>query len=484
MADLLLDTTLDEHQRDYVRIIKGCGDSLLTLINEILDLSKIESGKFTFDHEEFDLASVIEDVAELLAPKAFEKNIDMILAVSPKVPNRVMGDAYHLRQVIINLVGNAVKFTEFGSITVGAELLGQRDGKANVRIFVRDTGVGIPKERQSAIFESFTQGDGSTRRKFGGTGLGLTISRKLIELFGGTLELESEEGEGSTFSFDLGIEAIPQEQPVLNIASEGRVLILEPCDVLFNSLSENLAVWGCEAIQAKTGREALGSISKDPSFQTIMIDNDIPDMEVAEMLMALRLMKDLQELNLVLLLPVGEPAPAFPNASKTPITVLSKPIKRVPLYDAVKGRLTSRKLGRDSQIPQGQPLKGLRVLVAEDDRVSQKLSVRLLERLGATAEYVSNGRQVLERLKAHEYDIIVMDCNMPVMDGWQTTRQIRRNEEGTGNRIPIVALTANAMPGDRENCLAAGMDEYTSKPIKPAELVTAISKYTGVEKAA
>jgi signal transduction histidine kinase/DNA-binding response OmpR family regulator len=485
MADLLLYTELDDSQREYVGVIKGCADTLLTLINEILDLSKIESGKLLVERAEFDPCGILEDVAELLAPNAYEKGLEFVVAVDPKLAPYVFGDAQHLRQVLINLAGNAIKFTHEGEVVLKADVLEETAENVRVRICVQDTGIGIPTDRQDAIFESFTQADGSTRRKFGGTGLGLTISKRLIEAMGGEMKLDSEVGKGTAFSFELEFGSCSAEMPKPVQLEKKNVLIVEPHAITRNALRERLTYWGANVLEARSWAAAMGLLQSTVQIDTIVLDSATPDTDPLQAMFGLRSQAHRAGVQVVLLTPVGELAPSLPGTLQGKLTCLGKPIRRFPLFEAISRAASS--IGRGmigSRIPDGRPLENYRILLAEDDDVSQKMGKRMLEKMGATVDVASNGFQVLEKYAGGSYDVIVMDCNMPEMDGYETTREIRARDQESGSRVLIVALTANAMAGDRETCIAAGMDEHATKPINPPELVRAITKYTNVSQAA
>jgi len=486
MADLLLYTELDESQREYVGVIKNCADTLLTLINEILDLSKIESGKLLVEKAEFDPCGILEDVAELLAPTAHEKGLEFVVAVDPVLAPYVFGDAQHLRQVLINLAGNAIKFTQEGEVVLRAQVTDETCETVRVRISVQDTGIGIPEDRQEAIFESFTQGDGSTRRKFGGTGLGLTISKRLIEAMGGEMKLDSEVGKGTCFSFELEFGSCVSEFAGPEQLEKKNILIVESHEVTYEALRQRLTSWGANVFEAKTWTGAMELLQGPAPIDTVILDSNVEDTDPLQAMFGIKSLVHRSSAHVVLLMPVGELAPTLPGTLQGKLTCLSKPIRRFPLCEAISRAASSMgaRTTMGSRIPEGRPLENFRILLAEDDEVSQKMGKRMLEKMGASVDAASNGFQVLEKYAAGRYDAIVMDCNMPEMDGYETTREIRVKEQETGTHVLIVALTANAMPGDRETCLAAGMDEHATKPINPPDLVKAILKYTVIPQAA
>jgi signal transduction histidine kinase/CheY-like chemotaxis protein len=482
MADLLLFTHLDETQREYVDVIKNSADTLLTLINEILDLSKIESGKLSVECAEFDPCGVLEDVAELLATKAREKGLDLVVDVDPDVPTLVTGDAQHLRQVLINLAGNAIKFTSEGEVVLSATVVSTRKEDCRLRISVRDSGMGIPKDRQEAIFESFTQGDGSTRRKFGGTGLGLTISKRLIETMGGVLSLDSEEGKGSNFFFELDLQ-FGESAPCRASSLAGKsVLLVEAHEATASALVRRLESWKAKVSSVPAWPNALELLRSGVRIDSVLLDSRAVDTEILRAVLDLRSSPNAMA-HLVLLTALGETMPLLPTALSTEVSHLTKPIRRAPLHEALT-HSAGRRVARASRIPEGKPLHGLSILLAEDDEISQKMGKRMLERMGAYVDAVSNGHLVLERLLDNRYSVLILDCNMPELDGYETSRAIRSQEARTGRRVPIIALTANAMPGDREACLRAGMDDHSTKPINPTELLAAILRFTSASSAA
>ena len=488
LTSLLLDTALDDIQREYIKTIRACGDTLLTVINDVLDYSKIEAGKISIESVDFSLRGVIEEVGDLLASRAHEKGLELITVMSPTFPEEVHGDCDRIRQVLINLVGNAVKFTEEGEIIVQADIVRSVGDAVCLRLSVIDTGIGIPKSSQQAIFESFTQADGSTSRKYGGTGLGLTVSRKLVDLMGGTIGLESEPGHGSTFWFEL-------ELPVVRPAAKDnrrapditgrRVLAVDDNATNLLILTEQLRSWGCTVLRATNGRETLLALEQDPWIELVVLDMQMPEMDGLQTLAALRKLAPYSNVPVILLTSMVGVNFVAPDGTLGFSSVITKPVRQSILYNALiraLGQSAAESARPDSGIPEGKPLIDLRILLAEDNAVNQKVAKNLLERMGAVVDCAGNGFEALQMLDRVLYDLVLMDCHMPEMDGYEATMEIRRNEGA--RHIPIVAMTANAMQGDREACLVCGMDDYVSKPLNPAEMVTAITRGIAARKAA
>jgi signal transduction histidine kinase/CheY-like chemotaxis protein len=474
MTDILLETSLADEQREYALTIRRCSDSLLTVINDILDFSKIEAGKMTIERVDLDLRVLVEEVADLLAPKANEKGIELATVIPPAFPSAVQGDPSRLRQVLTNLVGNAIKFTEHGEVAIAVHVLHETEGEVGVELAVRDTGIGIASDRLEAIFESFTQADGSSTRRHGGTGLGLTISRQLVGLMGGAIGVESTPGQGSTFSVRL---ALPRqaalETPRTPPAALTGVRILIVDDNATNRLilREQLRAWGCRTVEVGSGDEAIAvlrqALDEDP-FGLVILDMQMPEMDGQTTARLIRRNPRLAGVPLVLLSSIGV-VKGGPDAVRAMgfDAGLSKPVRQSQLCETLALVLAGRPDERTivqappAPIPADAPL---RALIVEDNPVNQKVAQRMLETLGCRCDSVANGLEALEALGREFYDLVVMDIQMPIMDGISATREIRRRE-GTGARIAIVAMTAHAMQGDRERCLAAGMDDYVAKPV-------------------
>lgn len=489
VTGLLLDTPLSDEQREYAQTIRGSGEALLTVINDILDFSKVESGHMTVEQVPFDLRATLEEVGDLLGPAAHAKDLELACVIPPDFPRHFQGDPVRLRQVLLNLGGNAVKFTERGEVTLAAKLLHESDTHAEVRLSVRDTGIGIPPERQGAVFEAFTQADGSTTRRYGGTGLGLTICRQLTELMGGRIMLESEPGHGSTFSLTLtlrkeaGLSSLP---PALPASVRGaRVLIVDDNATNRLILREQLASWGGRPEGVETAAQALqrlrAGLAGDP-FRLALLDMNIPDMEGEALAQVIQDDPVLSGLPLILLSSSGTRLATQEVQAKGFSAVLAKPVRQTPLFHALVQALQDRPAvpskpssSPDPGLAEDSPLD-LRVLLAEDNPVNQMVAIRLLEKWGCRIDPVGTGRAALEAWAIGDYDVILMDIQMPEMDGLEATAQLRRQEATTGGHVPIIAMTAHTMDGDRERCLATGMDDYVSKPVQPPRLYAALKR--------
>jgi two-component system, sensor histidine kinase and response regulator len=487
MTSLLLDTPLGAEQRDYALTIRSSGDALLTVINDILDFSKIEAGKLTVEVVDMNLRTVVEEVADLFAPRAGEKGLEMLAVVPPGFPEHLRGDPGRVRQVLTNLAGNAIKFTDFGEIVIEASLVEDAPGRVRVRLAVRDTGIGIPPERQAAIFESFTQVDGSTSRRYGGTGLGLTISRGLARLMGGDIGLESRPGVGSTFWVEVPFEKQARVPHALRALPSGlrglRVLAADDNATNRLILNEQLKAFGCRAEVVRGGEEALAALraasSVDP-FALVLLDLQMPEIDGEQTARLIRREPGLAAVPLVLISSVGIGGSREEMRAKGFAAVLTKPVHQASLFAALVGVL-----GRSDQevsmsttpAPRELADLGLRILLAEDNVVNQKVALRMLQRLGCQTDAVGNGRDAVEALGRAAYDVVLMDVQMPEMDGLEATAEIRRREAAGARRVAIIAMTAHAMAGDRERCLAAGMDDYVAKPVKVETLAAALGRW-------
>jgi PAS domain S-box-containing protein len=484
MADLLSESALDGEQREFVATIRSSADALLTVINDILDVSKIEAGKMTIEHVDFDLRAVVEEVADLLAPRAFKKGVELACALPPDVPELLVGDPHRLRQVLTNLVGNAIKFTEHGRVTLEAAVVSESPTHATVRLSVHDTGIGIPKDRQGAIFDSFTQVDGSTTRRYGGTGLGLTISRQLVQLMDGRIGLESTPGAGSVFWLELGLPKQRARAAVEQVAPRAlaglRVLVVDDYDVNRRIFCAQLRSWGCVAEEAVSGVEALDALraaARTEPYRLVLLDMHMPEMDGE---MTARAIKDdprLAVVPIVLLSSMGARGTTAEMQARGFAAALTKPVRRAHLLDVVH-RVVGQKprTGAPQAVPQA-PAAALAILVAEDNPVNQTVALQMLRRLGCHAVAVRTGREAVVAVAQERYDAVFMDVQMPEMDGLEATAAIRRREAEHGGHVPIIAMTAHAMEGDRERCLAAGMDGYVAKPIKMDDLRRALAPY-------
>jgi two-component system sensor histidine kinase/response regulator len=493
MTDLALDTDLTTEQREYLSLVKSSAESLLHLINDILDFSKIEAGKFELEETEFEIRDLFSNTLKTLAVRADKKHLELSVRVSAEVPRVVAGDATRLRQLIVNLVGNAIKFTERGNVVVNAELESQSSDGVHLHILVSDTGIGIPPEKQQLIFESFAQADGSTTRRFGGTGLGLTISRRIVEMMAGRIWVESKIGQGSVFHFTATFRhsktlALSSERPE-RLGLEGQsVLVVDDNDTNCKILAEMLTNWRMNPVLAESGANALSSMEAarraGHPFSIVLLDAQMPGMDgfsLAEKVhgkpglagpIVLMLSADRLQADTARCLDVGVNA------------FLSKPIGQSELLDAILLALGMRAVQNQSIQP-SPPIKeppkgrGLNILLAEDNFVNQKLAIRMLEKAGYNVTLAANGREVLKALEqAHPpgFDVVLMDIQMPELDGLEATAAIRDREKSSREHLPIIAMTANAMRGDRERYLDGGMDGYISKPINSLGLFAEIER--------
>jgi two-component system sensor histidine kinase/response regulator len=479
MSELLLGTELDEAQREYAEAISASGEALLTIIDDILDFSKIEAGKLELDPTDFDLREAIERACGMLAARAHEKGLELAVAIGPEVPALVRADSARLRQVLTNLVANAIKFTGEGEVVVRAGASPTSDGGALVRVEVSDTGIGIAPEALEQLFEPYAQADGSTTRKYGGSGLGLAISRQLIELMGGKVGAESELGEGSSFWFELSVaqaqpgDGLPDEQPTL---AGLRVLVVDDSATSRTILQRQLCSWqmSCEvAASAARAMELLESAAgAGMPFALALLDLNMPDVDGYELAGAIRAHPVLRATRLILLSSSGGRSGAPEEAALD--GVLGKPVRQSRLYEEIQAIVAGERPDAPRVLP-SEPADAPRrsaipaVLVVEDTPINQAVAAHMLERCGFEAQVAENGRRALEALAKRTYAAVLMDCQMPELDGYETTREIRRLEQG-GPRTPIIAMTANAMQGERERCLAAGMDDYLTKPLRQRTL--------------
>jgi signal transduction histidine kinase/DNA-binding response OmpR family regulator len=496
MTGLLLDTPLDPQQQDFVETIRTSGDALLTIINDILDFSKIESGKFDLESQPFSLCECIEESLDLLAPRAAEKGLELGYLIDPQIPQFIVGDVTRLRQILVNLVSNAVKFTSSGEVIISVESVQKSVNKQlddgfcsvyKIQFAVKDTGIGIPADRMDRLFKSFSQVDSSTNRKYGGTGLGLAISKNLSEMMGGRMWVESQVGQGSTFYFTILTQAAPivetgRPLPEDYLAGK-RLLIVDDNATNRQILTLQTQAWGMSSRAAASGAEALSWLTQPDLFDLAILDMQMPQMDGLTLATAIRRQPGYLRLPLVMLTSmVNLERDAHATTIASFKALLHKPVKQAQLHDVlvrILGGQPTRTQSPQSaaspiEVPLAQQLP-LRILLAEDNVVNQKVVLHLLQRIGYRADVACNGREVLESLHRQTYDVILMDVQMPEMDGISTTRQICQDWQ-PANRPYIIAMTAGAMTGDREECFIAGMDDYLSKPIRLENLVQALKK--------
>ena len=486
MTSLLLDTPLNPEQQEFVETVRNSGDALLTLINDILDFSKIESGHMELEAHPFNLQECIEDVLDLLAPNAAKKRLELAYVNEGDAPHTIVGDVTRLRQILVNLVGNGIKFTDEGEIVVSLTSEKLADNRYLLHFAVRDTGIGIPADGINRLFRSFSQVDASTTRRFGGSGLGLVISRRLVELMGGEMRVESLPGHGSTFFFSITAKAAASEKRIYGqgnpaLLLQKRLLIVDDNQTNREILIRQSHAWGMAPVAVDSGQAALELLAEDSRFDLAVLDMQMPEMDGLDLARALRRAPQTAELALLMLTSLGHHELRQQSEELGFAGVMTKPVKRAQLFEAfiaifsqaqrARQPETTESAFRTSEAAKLEP--NLRILLAEDNAVNQKVALRTLERLGYRADAVSDGLEVLASLQRQVYDVVLMDVQMPEMDGLEATIHLRR--ELPANRQPyIIAMTANAMQGDRERCLEAGMDAYLSKPFKVEELVAAL----------
>ncbi|HIJ95196.1 MAG TPA: response regulator [Desulfuromonadales bacterium] len=506
MTGLLLETDLDDEQREYADIVRKSGENLLTQINEILDFSKIEAGKMELELIDFDLRVTLEDTAELLAFRADEAGLELICRIDPAVPSYLKGDPGRLRQIITNLIGNAIKFTKNGEVVISASLKNDQGGFVTILFEIHDTGIGIPASRCAAVFEPFTQADGSTTRKYGGTGLGLSICKQLSHLMGGEIGVTSQEGSGSTFWFTCRFEkqALTEVQAHSDSAPHphahvdlGAVKILVVDDNATNRklITTLLDQWGCSYEVASDGRQALqlmlaAAQAGDP-FRIALLDQEMPGMDGSELGRRVRADRQLAATLLVMITSLARRGDVTVLKQIGFVGYLPKPVRQLQLHDCLKLVLAQDLETKSSSTqPKEQDIvtrhtiakaaaRKIRILLAEDNAINQKVAQHMLKTLGYKADIVADGREAVRALELINYDLVLMDCQMPELDGFEATAIIRDKQSRVFNHdVPIIALTANALQEDRERCLKGGMNDYLSKPVKKDELAEMLEKWS------
>jgi signal transduction histidine kinase/DNA-binding response OmpR family regulator len=502
-TNLLLDTPLSEEQREHVQIIRQSGESLLHIINDILDFSKVEAGKLDVEKVPFDLRQAVEEVAELLSAHAEQKGLELALRIDAAVPSEVDGDPGRVRQILTNLLGNAIKFTRHGHVVVEVDLVPAANGRpAQVRCAVTDTGIGVPSDKHAVLFQEFSQADGSTTREFGGTGLGLTIARRLAELMGGTVDFTSEAGKGSCFWFTLpltegGTLQAPARLETQNLTSM-RVLVVDDFEINRRLLGAQLTSWDIAHVCVESGEAALAELHAAQltgrPYDVALLDYLMPGMDGMELGKRIKADPTLHSTSLIMITSGSQRSAAQTYIDAGFCVFLMKPVVRpAQLLDALtKGWLArvghtsaTRKAPAAPEVrpalpPAAEQAPGesrpyLRVLVAEDNAVNQRLVKRMLEKLGCRVDIAADGREAVQMATDLQYDVVFMDCSMPEMDGFEATGELRRRL--AGRRLPIIALTANAMAEDRAKCLAAGMDDYLSKPARLEDIRAALERW-------
>lgn len=482
VADLLMDSDLNKEQVELCETIRHSGDALLRIISDILDFSKIEAGKMTIETVPFSLRKIIEESVETCAAAAFGKKIELTYNMVRDLPDDLIGDPLRLRQILTNLISNGVKFTESGEVLVRARSITDSKSELTLRLEVVDTGMGIPAERLTHIWESFTQADGSTTRRFGGTGLGLAITKQLVDLMKGKVSVTSEVGQGSIFAIEIPLGK--QTETARDVAVDRelvgkRILAVDDNQTNLWILSEQLASWGCTVALAHSGSEAIEFLRSHPaSIDLIILDMLMPGLDGCQTASFVRKEMGLKS-PMIMLSSIGAGGSMDIGYQTLFDAVLSKPVRRDQLRKGLQDAMTQSAIKVPIIQPNIEPVvNGVQVLLVEDNLVNQKVAKQILTRLGAIVSVAGNGLEALQKLNCGRFDLVLMDCQMPIMDGYQATAKIRDSGK-PWNCIPVVAMTANAMQGDRDLCMAAGMDDYIAKPVRLQELAALLAKWSG-----
>jgi two-component system sensor histidine kinase/response regulator len=494
MAELALDTNLTAEQREYLLSVKQSADALLELINEILDFSKIEAGKLAIDHSPFNLRDCLDEIIKSIIIRAYQKELELFYSVDDSIPDKIQGDPVRLRQIILNLVGNAIKFTEEGEVVLRIEKGSQKDEKLHLHFMVTDTGVGIPSAKQDEIFEAFAQVDSSTTRNYSGTGLGLSISRQLVHLMNGKIWVESPMnrsqkkigGPGSRFHFTAKFDIVKEAMSKsvageLDLFKNIEVLLIDDNASEKKSLKELLLEMGIKPTLVENGEGTIRVLQKKYKFDAVIMDSHLSDMNGFDLAKMIKKDATLKDIAIIILASEGQKG----DAEKCRIigidAYLTKPIRKQVLVNTFKQIIIKRPDTEEAKLITRHSIRvshlRLKVLLAEDNPINQKVAKRMLEKMGYEIRVVDNGLDVLKALENEKFDLILMDVQMPKMDGFVATKKIRESEKKSKEHVHIIALTAHAMKGDREKCLKAGMDGYVSKPIKFNELLEQIESF-------
>jgi CheY-like chemotaxis protein/HPt (histidine-containing phosphotransfer) domain-containing protein len=486
MTELALDSNLTDEQREHLLTVRSSAESLLSILNDVLDFSKIESRRLELEATVFSLPDLVGDLLRPLSVRADQKGLELIEDVAADVPPGLVGDPLRLRQVLVNLVGNALKFTDRGHVVLSVSVQERTGSRVRLRFAVADTGIGIPGDRQQEIFEPFRQVDGSTTRRFGGTGLGLTISATLVGLMGGELSVESTPGTGSTFAFTLPFETgeLAEPAPANDAVGGLRALVVDDNAVNRRILADTLRRWSMEPVAVSGGQEALehlvAAARDEQPFSLVLLDANMPDLDGFVVAEHIRCRQELAGATIMMLTSSGQYGDAARCRELGVATYLTKPIKQADLLEAIH-RAIDRRADRERIQPIGADssaaVRPLEVLLAEDNPVNQRVAVGILTRRGHRVTVAGNGREAVAALDGRRFDAVLMDVQMPEMGGLEATALVRALErQRGGGHVRIIAMTAHAMKGDRERCLAAGMDDYLSKPVDPKTLLEAIER--------
>jgi PAS domain S-box-containing protein len=487
MTGLLLDSPLTPEQYAYAETVRKCGNDLMVIINDILDFSKIEAKRLALENLDFELSIALEDVVELLAEPAYGKGLEIVSLIPKNVPRWVTGDPGRLRQILTNLIGNAVKFTDTGEIVVQVTLVEATADEALIRFAITDTGIGIPPETQHRLFQAFSQADGSTTRKYGGTGLGLVISKHFAEMMGGTIGVQSTPGQGSTFWFTARFPTPPAPSHVrsFDMLHGLRILYVDDHATSRTIMQSQLRDWGIEVDSVANGLKALTQLRTVRHnvlpYDLMILKHPMPTLDGIVLASVIKADPHLASMRLILLTFLGQRVEDVQHIGFS--GYLTKPLRQSQLYDCMvtaTGRhaTTAVQASTSQGLTQSPALPRIKVLVVEDNIVNQRVAVRMLEKHGCRVDVVANGQEAVDATARIAYDCIFMDCQMPEMDGFEATAVIRQREMQTGHHIPIIAMTANAMLSDREQCLEAGMDDYVSKPVKSQDLMVVLQRWT------
>jgi signal transduction histidine kinase/DNA-binding response OmpR family regulator len=485
MTELALETSLAPEQRECLTVVKSSADALLIVINDILDFSKIEAGKFMLAPAPLELRAVLQEIIKSMALPADQKGLELTCDIAPDVPDGVVADAARLRQVLVNLLGNAIKFTESGDVMLRVEAGPMDEQRVALRFIVRDTGIGIPKDKQDSIFEMFSQADASTTRRYGGTGLGLAISQRLLQLMDTCLELESEPGHGATFRFTLNLERAPELEMIPESGAETlcgmRTLVVDDNEINRGILKRLLERWSMPAVMAEGGAAALAAIDRafeaGQPFRLILLDAHMPGMDGFDLARRIHESRAAAGAVVMMLSSAHHMVDAQRCHDLGIQRYLVKPVFQSELLQAILRSAQALNGREPGSIPPGAPAgPALRILLVEDNVVNQQVTVRVLSKRGHTVTVASDGLQAVTLVSSQDFDLILMDVQMPGMDGYEATAAIRATEAKTGSHVRIVAMTAHAQKSDQDRCLAAGMDDYLSKPIHLKELIEKIEQ--------